>query len=419
MAIRPVSESTDAQGHLCQNDGVPKRPKAKQIPAVETLYESYQGVEPIEAFSLEDGLHDAHVRLGRLCWEFASRTPIEKALLRERLAARSDWMIFPDTNIINIGVDNLWPELLARPRRLAVTTRVIAELDDVLSRRPEHPLSQAVKMGSKAVLVRPDAKRGSPGSIAQDYYLALMVSRRKMLDSLRGGFVLKHGREPNSDEEAAMWKMMQSGLSRERILLNTKAPSPILTDEHLVYHAVIHALETAQPTIILSSDFDVAAQFRHLIGLILSHYRAMLFAERYEEDFASFRPHSIPSDALRGLFLDQPAVHIDLDAGGPDDPLPPEQPASVAISCMTVTAQHVSEMLFKAETHMFEVVLMKGKTGGLSTDRLAGRNLHAWRVLREVPQRHGVVASDIRVPVFNSSAKIAMADWLLSAIGLP
>jgi hypothetical protein len=396
---------------------VPKCPKSKAIPAIEALHDNYQGIGPVEVCTLEDSLHDAHERLGRLGWSYASRTSIDKALLIERLAARSDWMIFPDANTINIGVEDLWPELLSRPRRLAVTTRVIAEVDGVLSKRPEHPLYQAVETGNKALLVRPDAKYGTPGSIAQDYYLGLMVSRRKMLDTLRGGFILKHGRKPNSDEEATMWKMMQSELSRERILLNAKAPSPILTDEHLVYHAVTHALETAQPTIILSGDFDVAAQFRHLIRLILSHYRSMLFAERYEQDFASFRPHSIPPDALRGFFLDQPAVHIDLDACGPNDPLPPEQPTSVAISCMTVTPQHVSEMLFKGETHMFEAVLMKGKTGGLSTDRLTGRNLHAWHVLPEIASGRGVVASDIRGQTFGS-AKIAMADWLLSSIGL-
>ncbi len=38
---------------------------------------------------------------------------------------------------------------------------------------------------------------------------------------------------------------------------------------------------------------------------------------------------------------------------------------------------------------MNQVLSIKGKTGGLSTDRLAGRNLHVWHVLPEVPLGRG------------------------------
>ena len=32
-------------------------------------------------------------------------------------------MIFPDTNSINIGVEDVWPEMLGHPRHLAITWR--------------------------------------------------------------------------------------------------------------------------------------------------------------------------------------------------------------------------------------------------------------------------------------------------------
>ena len=263
--------------------------------------------------------------------------------------------------------------------------------------------------------MRPDARPGSPGLIAQEYYLALLAGHRAAFGLLAGGFALTHGHQPSFEDQQSIRKMLDSGLGRERLVLENKRASPHLTDEHLVYHAVTHALETGQPTMILSADFDVAAQFRHLINLLHSHYRAMLLAELYEQDFARFRPRSIPSDALSGYFLEEHTVAIDLTDFKDEDPWPAEPSRNVAITCTTATPHHVSEMFFNAETEMFQVVRLKGRTCGLSTDRLGGRNLHSWHVLPEVPRGHGIVASDIQAPVSRrSNARIAMADLLLS-----
>jgi hypothetical protein len=396
---------------------LPKRSKPTLIPAVEALHASFDeasgGYVPFE-----DVIYDVQDRLGRLSWGYSSKIPMEQALLVERLAARKDWMIFPDTNAVNIGIDDFWPEILQHPRHVAFTSRVAAELHNFLGRRPDHPVHQALMSASKAVLLRPDAKPGSPGLTAQDYYLALLASRRSVFATLRDAFVFEHGRPPGVDEEAGIRSVMQSGLSRERIVLENKPSSPYLTDEHLVYHSVLYALETGQPTIILSGDFDVAAQFRHLINLIRSHYTAMLFAEKYEQDFAVFRPRTIAPEALRGYFLDRPAVDIDLTSHKGEDPRPSDPPIKVAISCITATPHHVSEMIFNAETQMDQVLRIKGKTGGLSTDRLAGRNFHSWHILPDVPRGHGIAASDIQMPIPHSNAKVAMADLLLSQAGI-
>lgn len=400
------------------SDSMAKRPKARAIPAIEALHDQFRDAGPAEYVQLRDAQHDLSDRLGRLSWAYTSKVPFEEAQLLERLAARPDWMIFPDTNMLNIGVDDLWPALVGQPRRLAITTRVFAELDDVLWKRSDHPLHEAITKKNRAVLVRPDAPPGTTGRKAQICYLMLMDSRRRTLDTLKGGFILQHSRQPNDDEEAAILKMMQSGLSRERLTLVNKPASPYLTDEHLVYHAVTHALETGQSTIILSANFDVAAQFRHLVSLLGNHYRSMLLAERYEQDFVPFRPRSISSERLTGIFLDRPAVEVDLLAHGRGHPQPPEQPSPVLISCMTVTAQHVSEMAFKAETQMFGVVRLKGEIDGLSTNRLAGRNFHAWQALPHLRRGRGIVATDIKLPINNGETHVAMADWLLAGAGI-
>ncbi len=75
-------------------------------------------------------------------------------------------------------------------------------------------------------------------------------------------------------------------------------------------------------------------------------------------------------------------------------------------------------MIFSAETAMAQVIRIKGKTQGLSTDRLAGRNLHSWHVHPEIPQGHGMIASDITMPVKHSRARIALTDLLLSQAGI-
>jgi hypothetical protein len=90
----------------------------------------------------------------------------------------------------------------------------------------------------------------------------------------------------------------------------------------------------------------------------------------------------------------------------------------VPISCVAATREHVSEMIFNAETSMHQVLSLKGKTGGMSTDRLAGRNLHVWHVLPKVTLGRGVIATDIRMPLGDSDAGVPMADLLLSAAAI-
>jgi hypothetical protein len=396
---------------------VPKKAKAKLIPAVEALHNTFDGA-PGAWLPLNDVFRNMHDRLGRLSWAYTTKAPIEEARLVERLAVRDKWMIFPDSTVVIQDNCELWSELLSHERHIALITRVIAEVDGFLSRRPNHPLHRAIMSLSKAVLLRPDAKAGSPGSIAQAYYLALLVQRRSVFEVLRSGFALEHSREPDADEEATIRKMMDKELSRERLRLENKTPSPYFTDENLVYHAVLYALETGQPTVILSGDYDVAVYFRHIINLLLSHYRAMLIAVLYDEDSTPFQPQAIPLKARAGYFTSSPAVSIDLTEFRSAYPPPAEPSTPVPISCIIATAEHVSELIFNAETGMNRVIGIKGRTGGLSTDCLAGHNLHAWHVLPEVPHGRGVIATDIKMPLGIGDAGVPMADLLLSAVAV-
>ena len=224
---------------------------------------------------------------------YTPKIPIGEARLIERLAARRDWMIFVDNNMVTTSASGYWSELLQQPGRLVFTAPVIDELEEFLCRKPDHPLYEVFKEGHESVLVLEHPRRGTPDWIARNYYVTLMLCRRSTFYTAKTISEDLHGRKLTRSEESKIRSNMQRILSRERLVLDAKKRSPNLTDECLVYYAVRHALAYGQPTMILSSDFDVAAQFRHLIEIVLSHYRAMLIADRYEREPSTFRPRAI------------------------------------------------------------------------------------------------------------------------------
>jgi hypothetical protein len=398
-----------------------QRGRSPYIPAIEALHRRYQNRWEDDLPLMDTVTNDVQNWLGRLCWAYTPKIPIEEAKLVDRLAARRDWMIFMDTNMVTTSVSGFWPELLQQPRRLVFTIPVIDELEDFLCRKPDYPLYRALMDGHESVLVLEHPRRGTPDWIAQQYYVVLMLCRRSTFDTAKAISEGLYGRKLTSDEESTIRSKMQRLLSRERIVLDAKKRSPFLADECLVYYAVRHALTSGQPTMLLSSDFDVAAQFRHLMEVILSHYRAMLIAERYKQEPNLFRPRAIGTNVLGGYFLDEPGVEIDLTVLGPDNPWPSSTPTHAPISCITATPHHVSEMVFNAETEMKWVLWMKANTPGLSTNLLDGRNLHSWTVhLEGIPIGHGIVARDRHVPASDVvDANVGMADVLLSQLGLP
>ncbi len=252
-----------------------------------------------------------------------------------------------------------------------------------------------------------------------------MMAWRSTRALLEWGSAMKAGELPDEAEKARIGKMIDRESGRDRVIVETKeakravSGKPVLcTDEHLVFHAISYALATGQPTVILSGDNDVASYFRHTIEMMLKHYRAMVIADRYADDPASFTIAPISAEAAHGYFMPSNDVQsIDLgDLRG--YPEPRGESESVAISCMTVTPHHVSELTFNAETGMHRVIRIKGETGGLNTDRLDGRNLYAWPALIGVPDRHGVIGTSVMVPANPSRIQLPNLDLAESVMGI-
>jgi hypothetical protein len=174
-------------------------------------------------------------------------------------------------------------------------------------------------------------------------------------------------------------------------------PGALPTDEALVYLAVHHALATGRRTQILTADGDVEEQFVKLLWLMNTHYRGMLIAKRYAADFASFRPRSFPEtfwSKAGDLFERDGAVLIERGNSNLQQYLAAE-PHCVAVSCWRI-GKYFSAQTFMAEQEMSELLEVKDRTGGLSTDLLRGRNVHSWLGLLPLPGEDAMAAAVVR-----------------------
>jgi hypothetical protein len=302
---------------------------------------------------------------------------------------------------------------------MVLTPLVMQEMHPWLMRHHEHPLGKAIKSGqARPSEWRPPA-RGEPGHDVYEYYLALLVIRRNSIKAAELRFRKEHGREPTETEREAIHTGVQRDLSPRGFLLAKKGPSELPTDEALVYLAVHHALTTGRPTQILTADADVEEQFVKLLWLMNTHYRGMLMAKRYAADFASFRPRPFPerfwSKAGDTLFERESAVLI--ERGNPNlQQYLPEDAHCVAVSCLRI-GKYITKQTIMAEQEIAELLEVKDRTGGLSTDVLRGRNLHPWLGLLPLPDEDAMAAAvvrDQRLPLSFTNVKIPKLDVLLT-----
>ncbi|HEY4450549.1 MAG TPA: hypothetical protein VGN13_03005 [Solirubrobacteraceae bacterium] len=363
--------------------------------------------------------HPTFIR--RLNWKFGSRVPMDSIQVAESIArAPHEAVWFIDNNVIADDVDAAIVEaLLAVPGRMVLTPLVMQEMQPWLMRHPEHPLSKAMKSGQAQPGEWRPPEKGERGHDAYEYYLALLVIRRNSITAAELAFHKEHGREPDETERETIRTEVQREVSPRGFMLAKKGSSNLPTDEALVYLAVHHALTTGRPTQILTADADVEEQFVKLVWLVNTQYRGMLIAKRYVADLASFRPRPFPepfwSKAGDTLFERKGAVLI--ERGDPSlQQYLPGAPRCVAVSCWRIGA-YFSAQTFMAEEEMAELLEVKDRTGGLSTDLLGGRNLHPWLGLLPLTHEDAMAAAvvrDQRLPLPFTNVKVPKLDVLLT-----
>ena len=352
----------------------------------------------------------------RLHWKYGEQVPIETVQVAESIAqAPEEAVFFCDNSVFDEDLDPAITEaLLEVPGRMVLTPFVMAELQPWLRRHLDHPLARAMLKDEAKPQERTPPPENSPGRTVYQYYLWLLLMRRRAFEVAEDRFRREHDRPPDEDERQALRDEVHKDLGPRGFLLAKKGFSKLPTDEALVYLAVEYALSTGRPTMILTADADVEEQFAKLVWLINTHYRGMLLADRYASDFASFKPQALPRS-----FASHPACPFEregtvlIERGHHDlqHVLPP-RPHCVPISCWRV-GRYFSAMTFMAEQEMNRLLEVKDRTGGLSTELLGGRNLHPWLAplpLRAPEAGCAAVARDKRVPLPEGRASIARHD---------
>ncbi len=174
---------------------------------------------------------------------------------------------FIDTNIWDRSLeDDIWRVLLDRPDGIHIVPSVRIEVEKWINRNPDYIGTRALRNHEAALVLRKPYERGSNDEAACAHYVYLLQTRRMMLSYTEDRFRERENRNPTVSElsNEVQRSFGERGLALVR---KNRTNSPIdkyATDESLVYIAAKHALETGQPTIVLTKDNDVQEQFYKL-----------------------------------------------------------------------------------------------------------------------------------------------------------
>ena len=363
---------------------------------------------PIPAAELQTATY-----IPRLSFRSGPRVAAHKANVAGNLHQARDHALFIDSSIVGRQDDpEFWEALLCHPNRVFLTPRVEHELRSHFEVRRDHPLSRGLVAKDRAIVWHPDPPNGSVEQNAALYYLNLLAGRRSVLERAYRRYARIHHEDPDDAARAEILANVQSDIRERGLLLCRKPLSPSLADEMLVYQALAHAVRTGQPTKILTKDRDIEEQFLKLVELVTMHYWAMLIAREYIADFSRFRPRRMDERDLNdssGAY--QTATLLELGDRAIHD-FTGTRTRWVPISCVLMT-EYVSELAYGAETGMSAVLEIKGRTGGLSTDLLGDRDVHAYYLpeLRWSTRQPGAIVSrDVREYVPGSDLFLAKHD---------
>lgn len=362
--------------------------------------------------------HPTFIR--RLNWKFTPRISIDEAKVAESIArAPEEAVWFVDNNVFSEETDLAIVEaLLEVPGRMVLTPLVNQELLAWLPRHRDHPMARALEAGTMKAAYWAPPEPGRAGRTAYEYYLALLRQRRYVLRAAEDRFRREYGRDPEPAERHTLQGEIQKELGARALVIARKGPGTLPTDEALVYLALHHALTTGRPTQILTADGDVEDQFVKLAWLVNTQYRGMLIADQYVRDFAAFRPRAFPKPFLAeaGCPFESEAATL-IDRGDPrlERFLPPA-PHCVAFACWRI-GTYFNSSTFMAEQEMGRLLDIKDRTGGLSTDRLGGRNVHPYLGCLPLPTQDAMAAAlvfDKRLPLSGTNVAVPRLDVLLA-----
>jgi hypothetical protein len=342
--------------------------------------------------------------------------------LAEKLAKVEDRVLFfCDTSIFDERTDRrIWDAVFSRKGKVVIVPPVYEELKPWLQTHPDHVAARAVTGRSEAIRFGGLDTSDSSKVTATEYYVNLLAQRKQVINLATRSFRSQHGREPDSGELKRIREDLHNRqlgargyLLAKKGMADSNSPN-FYTDEVLVVLAAVACIYHAREVIILTKDEDLQEQLYKLVYVLDTSYRSMLLADRYlahPESLTTF-PMPIALEPLEEAFeIADGAIMIERNDGLEVEVLP-ARATPIPVHCWVV-GQTLSQLTFMAETEMQSVIAAKGRTRGLNTEKLDGRNCHFWLAPLLLPRelrRCAVIAKDQRLVM--GSAEVPYLEFL-------
>lgn len=328
-------------------------------------------------------LHGSPTFVPRLSFKLGDLAGDYSALAKSIEGLPGECTVYLDANVwdVSLGPD-VWRALTTTRGRVVVTPLVLMELGAWSRSHPGHDgvLGFRARQGQDPALeVELPLDPTSTEGIARAYYTHLLwirrLARRVAEDRLRD-------RGQSTPTVQAINTEIQKTLGDRGLLLvhkRGKSASPgKATDEDLVYSAAASALKSGQGTIVLTRDDDLAEQFYKLWWFLDTHYRGMLMGDEYSANPFAYRHHALPvTERTAHMFTTGRSTMVERGPRRMQEVLPADFDF-VAAECWVVKPAGMTKLVFGAERQMARLLDVKGRTGGLSTEMLDGRNIHPW-----------------------------------------
>ena len=338
-------------------------------------------------------------------------------------------LFFPDTCFLNGPElpDSVWDQILSR--RLVITPYIWREIrewlpDPYRNKRASAAIQAAVRGEDNGVILDEQVPMNDYQHLARVYYVTLLGYRKSQVRDLIESFEEKRGRKPDEDELDRLLK--RNSIPKDRQLLVKAAQdlsrgSHFFSDEDLIVTAGCAGLLDGSHVVILTRDRDVLEQFDKFVNLIIIQYFGMLFAERFAsapgEFITSPLPVGVPT--IDHYFTTEESQMVRKPVSDPDHFvgwLLPRQYEPVTLTCILLGGNSpdlkLSYMRFAAERDMYRLIWTKGKTKGLNTDQLGGKNCHVTGYPLGVPdpRNHVLIVRDKSRPTEGGDVHLSCVD---------
>jgi hypothetical protein len=252
-------------------------------------------------------------------------------------------------------------------------------------------------------------------SKAVPYYMALLIARKLLWGFVSDQFLEERGSQPTDAEvEGTIRRCFgERGYQRAKKGRETLGSATFAADEQLVLYAFLHALLFGTETVILSGDKDIEDQFYKMQWLLDTHYRSMLFAEKWAKGEIDLPSQSLDiAGGLSRAFQGNDAIVVTGRSANLHEVLPERFTPSILYNWL-VTGPAENLRMYPIslclEQEMRRVLWMKAKTGGSNTDAMNGRNCHVWQKPLSFPGGCVVFAQDILCT--GGGVVVPVLDW--------